>query len=212
MFLFLDPTKKLILDKLLSGEEYDDLLRQQEKAKINDPLGLYTVLKNIQDRKCSCGFLCIEIGTIYGDFGTLKPKNVTVPYNEEKSVHLIIKPILVVNNTKSADIPAAGIIDNKNIIFEKDEDCDELKISGNYNSQTSVGVIQPPSQNYNKNTPPARFKQIIVKHQIVQRKFYRKVAIGEEIYSKDVFKQGLNVIIVQRDRQYTKCKIIFFII
>jgi hypothetical protein len=38
----------------------------------------------------------------------------------------------------------------------------------------------------------------------IQRKFYRKVAIAEEIYSQDTFKQGLNIIIIQRDNKYTK--------
>jgi hypothetical protein len=167
-------------------------MKQQERSKINDPLGLYTVLKNIQNRKCSCGFLCIELGTIYGDWDKLRPRNITVPFNEEENVHVIIKPIIVMNNTKIPS-PTPSPPDKNSTpiipidIFEKEEDCDELKMSGN-------GL--------------PRFKQfnqgIEVKHQNVQRKFYRKVAIGENIYSQDIFKQGINVIIVQRDRSYTK--------
>lgn len=186
-FQFLDPTKKLILEKLLPESQYNDLMQQQEKSYINDPLGLYTVLKNIQGRKCSCGFLCIEIGTIYGDFDSLKPKNITVPFNEDKNIHMIIKPIIVVNNTMTNQLPpkndTAKIID----LFDQD-DCDELKMNGNQ----------------------MRFKQInkgiVVKRQNKQRKFYRKVSVADNIYSQDTFRQGLNLIIAQRDRKYTKCK------
>jgi hypothetical protein len=178
----------LIIEKLLPESQYNDLMQQQERSYVNDPLGLYTVLKNIQGRKCSCGFMCIEIGTIYGDFDSLKPKNITVPFNEDKRVHMIIKPIVVVNNTIApAPLPpkndTAKIID----LFDQD-DCDELKMNGN----------------------SMRFKQvnhgIVVKRQNIQRKFYRKVSVGENIYSQDTFRQGLNLIIAQRDRRYTKCK------
>ncbi len=98
---------------------------------------------------------------------------------------MIIKPIVVVNNTLPSDGPknnSIKIVD----LFEND-DCDELKLSSN----------------------APRFKQInrgiVVKRQDIQRKFYRKVALGEEVYSQDTFKQGLNLIIAQRDRKYTKC-------
>jgi hypothetical protein len=160
---------------------------QQEKSLVNDPLGLYTVLKNIQSKKCSCGFLCIEIGTVYGNFDTLKPKNITVPFNEDKNVHMIIKPILVVNNTSVAPAPASTV---KMADLFDNEDCDELKMAGTF----------------------PRFKQVnkgvVVKHQDIERKFYRKVALGEDVYSQDTFKQGLNLIVVDRDRKYTKSKII----
>jgi hypothetical protein len=76
-------------------------------------------------------------------------------------------------------------------------------MSGNFNSQSQIIT----SLNTAKTSTP-RFKQILVKRQDIQRKFYRKVSLGEDIYSKEIFKQGLNVIIVQRDRGYTKCKII----
>jgi hypothetical protein len=178
---------------------FDDLMRQQEKGMIYDPLGLFTVLKNIQNRKCSCGFLCIEIGTIYGDWDLLRPKNITIPFHHKKNVHMIIKPILVINNTKIPDNPP-NITPPINItdLFEE-EDCDVLKISGNYNPTD----YHPNNntQNYNM-----RFKQIVVKRQNIQRKFYRKVAIADEIYSQDTFKQGLNLIIVQRDKKYSLFK------
>jgi hypothetical protein len=173
----------MILDKLLSENDFNDLMIQQEKSNVIDPLGLYTVLKNIQGRKCSCGFLCIEIGTIYGNFDTLKPKNVTIPFHEKENVHMIIKPIVVVNNTQPSIEPknnSIKIVD----LFEND-DCDELKMSSF-----------------------PRFKQVgngvIVKRQDIQRKFYRKVGIGEDVYSQETFKQGLNLLIIQRDRKYTK--------
>jgi hypothetical protein len=165
---------------LLDKYQYDDFINQQEKIAINDPLGLYTVLKNIQNRKCSCGFLCIEIGTIYGDFDKLKPMNITIPFNQQSNVHMIIKPIVIVNNTNPNPNPPGPSPAPIPIPF--DEDCDIL--SGN----------------------APRFKE---RNEAVniQRKFYRKVSVAESIYSQDIFKQGLNVIIIQRDKKYTKRKI-----
>ena len=56
------PTKKMILDKLMTEKTYNDLINQQDKIHVNDPLGLYLVLKNIQKRRCSEGYICVEIG------------------------------------------------------------------------------------------------------------------------------------------------------
>jgi len=171
----------------MTENDFNSLMSQEEKPVNEDPTGLFTVLKNIEGRKCSCGYLCIEIGAIYGDFDSLKPKNITIPIEEKRKVHMIIKPIIIVNSTKEEpqqkDIPWADL-------FENDDDCDELKLSGNF---------QGPSK--------FRFKQhpgIIVKRTNIQRKFYRKVAVGEFVYSKETFKQGLNLIIVDRDKTYTK--------
>jgi hypothetical protein len=170
-------------------QAFDDLMSQQERIPIDDPLGLYTVLKNIQSRKCSCGFLCIEIGTIYGDFDNLKPKNITIPYKEEQKIHTIIKPIIIVNTTekKRNDSDVTPMID----IFEKVDDCDELSISGNYNKNFKFKQVEPEE---------------VIK---IQRKFYRKVSAGNSIYSKDTFKQGLNLIIAERNKRYTKGKIFY---
>ena len=57
-----NPTKKLIIDKLMDERSFNDLMGQQEKSEPNDPTGLFNVLKNIQNRRCSCGYICIEIG------------------------------------------------------------------------------------------------------------------------------------------------------
>lgn len=35
-------------------------------------------------------------------------------------------------------------------------------------------------------------------------KYYRKISIGEQIYSLQIFKQGMNIIIVNRDKNYNK--------
>jgi hypothetical protein len=64
----IDPhkkTKQLITQKLFKPNTFDDLMNQQEIEDVDDPSGLFTVLKNIQHRKCSCGYICIEIGKIY---------------------------------------------------------------------------------------------------------------------------------------------------
>jgi hypothetical protein len=92
-------------------------------------------------------------------------------------------------------------------LFDANDDCDELKLSGNFEQQ----MVHRSSKNFNA---LPRFKERIihgiqVKHQNVQRKFYRKVGIGEFIYTQETFKQGLNLLIIQRDRRYTKCKSYF---
>ena len=171
----------------MDKKTYEDFIHQQEKSEIQDPLGLYTVLKNIQNRKCSCGFLCVEIGVIYGDFDKLKPKNITIPFKEDKNVHLIIKPIVLLNNTSTpspkppSPSPKPEPINPGQIDLFASEDCDELKLSGN----------------------APRFKEIERQNQR-QRKFYRKVAVAENIYSQEIFRQGLNLIIIQRDKKYSK--------
>ena len=235
-------TKKMITD-LLSEESYHDLMSQEQKGTNGDNTGLFNVLINIQNRKCSCGFICIEIGSIYGDFESMKPKNITVNDTNTQNVHLIIKPIIVMNNTKPDD-------DNKpdepipkpSMIIE--EDCDDLDLSGNMNIIRDIK--RPESTEKDKSIDSSliqgdhRFKQIpivplpltpIAKSVIdncdyegntgnstgipmeiqglglnrkIQRKFYRKVSISDQIYSHDIFKQGLNLIIINRDKNYTK--------
>ena len=205
----------MIIDKLLPQEAFDDFINQQEKpAKEEDPTGLFNVLKNIQNRKCSCGFLCIEIGTIYGDFSDLNPKNVTVPYNTNKNVHFVIKPIVILNNTAQPYEPINpndnGNSTNWNNLFLQDEDCDDLKMTGissssnsanNNNNKDNFNRFKETSRNLNMNS---QSRMTGVNFNKIQRKFYRKVAIAEEIYSQDTFKQGLNMIIIQRDNKYTK--------
>ena len=57
-------TKKLITDNLFEANTFNDLMNQQEIDDVDDPTGLFIVLKNIQHRKCSCGYICIEIGSL----------------------------------------------------------------------------------------------------------------------------------------------------
>jgi len=100
-----NPTKTLILNTLLKKNEFNDLMTQQENPMVFDPLGLYTVLKNIQTRQCSIGYLCIEIGTIYGDFNLLNMKKIKVDSSEKENVHLVIQPIVIQKHTKTIEHP-----------------------------------------------------------------------------------------------------------
>lgn len=180
-----NPTKNLILDKLMDKKTFDDMMNQDECNTPDDQTGLFNVLKNIQNRKCSCGFLCIEIGTIYGPFDNLRPKNVTVMTNHKENVQVIIKPIIVVNSTQ-VQIPPQVIRKNMSVLFE-DDDCDVLKTS----------AIHENTNIYNQNM---RFKQLVDKEKTqTKRKFYRKVEYSNEILATEIFKQGLNVIILKRD-------------
>lgn len=207
----------MIIEKLMPQEAFDDFINQQEKPKEEDPTGLFNVLKNIQNRKCSSGFLCIEIGTIYGDFSDLNPRNITVPYNTNKNVHFVIKPIVILNNTATPFGPINpndnGNSTNWNNLFLQDEDCDDLKMMGissntqsaNNKNNNNFNRFKETSMSLNKNF---QSRMTNVNFNNIQRKFYRKVAIAEEIYSQDTFKQGLNLIIIQRDKKYTKRKIL----
>jgi hypothetical protein len=56
------PIKKMIINKVITAKNYNDLINQQDKIEVNDPLGLYMVLKNIQKRRCSIGYICVEVG------------------------------------------------------------------------------------------------------------------------------------------------------
>lgn len=168
--------------------------------------------------------MCIEIGTIYGDFSDLAPKNITIPYNTNKNVHFVIKPILIVNNTTPDNPPYdpsynPGNSTNFTDLFLQEEDCDDLKIMGvgvqktivraNANYPGNFNRFKETSMSLNSNAMSTGLKSTQnrmkgVNFNRIQRKFYRKVAIGEEIYSQDTFKQGLNILIVQRDKKYTK--------
>lgn len=221
----IDPTKKLILKNLMDQKTFNDLMNQEEEAKKanDDQTGLFNVLKNIQNKKCSCDFLCIEIGTINGPFDALKPKKVAIMTNHKENVQLIIKPVIVVNNTNTY-IPFGPVIPNNTNpsinftnLFEN-EDCDLLTMGG-----SSIS-INPNSKNNNNNFNQ-RFKQLgtsldnndnnynhnsqdILNPQNnfyeIKRKFYRKVEYANEILANDIFKQGLNVIILKREKGYPK--------
>jgi hypothetical protein len=194
-----NPTKKLILGKLMDEGTFNDMMDQDEKNCVDDQTGLFNVLKNIQNKKCSCDQLCIEIGTIYGPFDSLRPKNVTIMTTKDENVHVIIKPVIVVNNTiERVPVPVPVnpqpevIQHNITSLFE-DEDCDILKMS-----------VQKETSLYSKNM---RFKELVTrsKHlQPIKRKFYRKVEFGNEILATEIFKQGLNVIILKREKGYSK--------
>jgi hypothetical protein len=109
--------------------------------------------------------------------------------------------------------------------FDADDDCEELRYFGGKNEESSSKKINPSNQssaNFNrfketessmffsksKSKSNANSQQYTMNYNKIQRKFYRKVAIAEQIYTQETFKQGLNLIIIQRDKKYTKCKFI----
>jgi hypothetical protein len=161
----LDPTKKLILNNLMNEDTFNDLMSQNEN-KPDEQGGLFTVLKNIQNRKCSSEYLCLEIGSIYGPFDKIKPKNVTIMTTERENMHVIIKPVIIVNDTM-ARLPPPRI----KPVFE---DCEE-------------GI---------------RFKE--KEDGPVKRKFYRKVEFSNDVLGEEIFKQGINLVIIKREKNYPK--------
>ena len=149
-------------------------------------------MKSIKQRVCSPCFLCIEIGTIYGDWDSLRPKDVEITTKEYEDVNLILKPIIIVNNIESPNKPNdTGItgsnftIDGERVKIIEDEDCGDFDILKSANMLQIKEKIKPK----------------------IQRKFYRHVQIGNENLSKDIFKQGLNIILLERNKAYSKSKI-----
>ena len=184
----------MITGTLIDPSNFNDFLNQNENEEIDDPTGLFKVLKTIQQSKCSCGYLCIEIGTINGDFDSLRPKTVEVSTIEQEDVNLIIKPIIIVNNvqdenpnnngTGSSNMTVNG---NKIKVFDE-EDCEPFDIV--------------------KEAKLLHFKEKLATSKI-QRKMYRKVQIWDVDYAKEIFKQGLNIVLVERNKSYTKSKFFF---
>jgi hypothetical protein len=186
-----ERTKEMITESLIDAKSFDDFMNQKD-GEVDDPTGLFNVLKGIQQRKCSCGYLCIEIGTIYGDWDSLRPKNVIVQTKEYEDVNLILKPVIIINN-----IPSNGgnnntknggnnnnTISGYKVKIIEEEDC------GDFDLLKSAGMLH--------------FKEKI--KPVIQRKFYRKVQIGDKNYANDIFKQGLNIILIERNKDYTKGK------
>jgi hypothetical protein len=123
------------------------------------------VIKNIHSRKCSIDNLCIEVGSIAGTFDQFKPKNITVPVMEKETIHMIIKPVIVLPP------PPKPIIPNINIFKD---DCEDIFPS---------------------------FKE---KQDTIEKRYYRRVYFGETNLAADIFKQGLNLIILDRTKGYKK--------
>lgn len=189
---------------MLGESGFNDLIQQEEKEKesTNDQTGLYNVLKNIQNRKCSSNLLCIEIGTINGPFDSIMPKNVTIMSDNKENVHVIIKPVILINNTNKTPQP---LVINSTGLFHNEEDCDTLSLgtNNNFNSKSN--------NNYNKFSNRQRFKAIENdnSNNNKQRRFYRKLEFGNEIIANDIFKQGLNLIVLNRDKIYTKSNLYY---
>jgi len=129
---------------------------------------------------------------------------VTVETLEKENVHLIIKPVIIMNSTTSGENGGNNSGGDKNNshnninntveetkfkLFDEGE-CEDLKISGNYP--------------YNMLKFKEKLTSLIEKKPNLQRKFYRKVQVGEELYAKEIFKQGLNMILIERNKRYKK--------
>ena len=145
------------------------------------------------------------------------PQNITIPYDYNKNFHMVIKPILIVNGTVAPNVPVIPVNPinpgngNMTNLFFQDDDCDDLSILGVKTQETSKNIDFPRFKSGESSVMAEKQNKMInVNFNKIQRKFYRKVAISEEVYSQDTFKQGLNLIIIQRDKKYTKRKLIFY--
>ena len=183
-----DNNSKSVPKGVISKEVFDKMISYKNTNSPNSIIisniisSLFSLLRSIQENNtCSDGFLCIEIGVIKGSFN-IKESNIT-PIVPKQPEHIIN------NNTNSTVEPKKNETvppRQREIIINDDDDCDELTMMSSFN--------------------PIRFKEIEHTNITynVTTKLYRKVVIGNMIYSQDIFNEGMNMIIVKRNINYDK--------
>ena len=185
-----DKNSKSIPKGVISKEVFDKMVSYKNSNSPNSIIisniisSLFSLLRSIQENNtCSDEYICIEIGAIKGPFN-IKESNIT-PIVPKQPEHIII------NKTNSTVIPKKNETvpsQQREIIINDDDDCDDLKMFSSYNNN------------------PIRFKEIEhsnITYNITS-KLYRKVVIGNMIYSQDIFNEGMNMIIVKRNSSYDK--------
>jgi hypothetical protein len=206
--------------------------QNEKKNKFQDQNGLLEVLKNIQNKACQINSLCIEIGEIKGLFKSIDPKNISYMrnQNQKENIQIVTRPILLINDTNihinkipvSPWIPNAkeakklNITNLNNLNDNLDCDLNSMGITSNTNKNidtninTNLNFIQRSFlqfknkikfiSKYNKNNK----KNNNENNNEIKTKFYRKLEYSKEILANDVFKQGINLIILNREKGYQK--------
>ena len=183
-----DNNSKSVPKGVISKEVFDKMISYKNTNSPNSIIisniisSLFSLLRSIQENNtCSDGFLCIEIGVIKGPFN-IKESNIT-PIVPKQPEHIINnKTNSTVEPKKNETVPPR----QREIIINDDDDCDELTMISSFN--------------------PIRFKEIEHTNITynVTTKLYRKVVIGNMIYSQDIFNEGMNMIIVKRNINYDR--------
>ena len=183
-----DNNSKSVPKGVISKEVFDKMISYKNTNSPNSIIisniisSLFSLLRSIQENNtCSDGFLCIEIGVIKGPFN-IKESNIT-PIVPKQPEHIINnKTNSTVEPKKKETVPPR----QREIIINDDDDCDELTMMSSFN--------------------PIRFKEIEHTNITynVTTKLYRKVVIGNMIYSQDIFNEGMNMIIVKRNINYDR--------
>lgn len=183
-----DNNRKSVPKGVISKEVFDKMISYKNTNSPNSIIisniisSLFSLLRSIQENNtCSDGFLCIEIGVIKGPFN-IKESNIT-PIVPKQPEHIINnKTNSTVEPKKNETVPPR----QREIIINDDDDCDELTMMSSFN--------------------PIRFKEIEHTNITynVTTKLYRKVVIGNMIYSQDIFNEGMNMIIVKRNINYDR--------
>ena len=183
-----DNNSKSVPKGVISKEVFDKMISYKNTNSPNSIIisniisSLFSLLRSIQENNtCSDGFLCIEIGVIKGPFN-IKESNIT-PIVPKQPEHIINnKTNSTVEPKKNENVPPR----QREIIINDDDDCDELTMMSSFN--------------------PIRFKEIEHTNITynVTTKLYRKVVIGNMIYSQDIFNEGMNMIIVKRNINYDR--------
>lgn len=115
--------------------EIDNLSLEKIKDKNENNMtkeeSLIKAFREMQRTNCLCDFLCIQIGRICGDWDFKLKSSIVkeeIPVNGDK----IIKPILIIDNSKKDEIKKEDKPNNgvNVIITDNDDDCDLLKIRG----------------------------------------------------------------------------------
>ena len=172
-----NPVKGLINEETFKKLiSFESPQNNKENIAISEIIsGLFRLLRKIQENnKCSDNYICAEIGIITGPFD-IKEKNKTEPFLPP------VYPNKTENETKKNETPS-----QPSIIIDDDEDCDELTMKNGFNP-FRFQEVDPPQIEYT-----------------ITNKLYRKIMIGNMIYSQEIFNEGMNMIVVKRDANYDK--------
>lgn len=173
----INPVKGLINEETFKKLiSFESPQNSKENIAISEIISsLFRLLQKIQEKKkCSDNYICAEIGFITGPFD-IREKNKTEPFLPP------VFPNRTENETKKNETPSQPFI-----IIDDDEDCDELTMKNGFN----------PFRFQEINTPQIDYT--------ITNKLYRRIMIGNMIYSQEIFKEGMNMIVVKRNANYDK--------
>lgn len=219
-----------------------DSLSYNKKTFNDESESFIDIVKRIKNKRCSIGFICIEIGVIIEGFNFVDKKKDNLVYNKLLGLNnkdkITIKPLIIIDQSKT--MPT--IIETKESEINesnsnKENQCDDSFISGvsldmddnfklsRFKQNQSIAFSKDnlnlkdtlfnESSNYNdlneynllteENYYLKKINEYIdLKQTNLSPKYYRNVSLGINNLSDNTFDNGINLIIVKRNKQYNK--------